>query len=243
MIADKIMTPATQHTTDYKQFKMLHDNRPIFRTHVQELVTSFREHPELIELRPILVNDQMEVVDGQHRLEAAKFLKIAVPYQVVPKLDIATAQLMNALQRSWRLIDFIHSYSGSGRPEYQKIERWLDDYSPIGPSVVLAYAVESYNKKSFKQAARLGQIKLLSDKEVEDRLEKLSSLPVPFWYYDSFASAFLRVLRTVENYDHKRMLAGIEAAEIHRQPTTMDSLRELERAYNWKKSVDIVRFF
>lgn len=236
--------PTTQHTSNYKMFRILPDNRPISRAHVQDLIKSFQENPDLIELRPILVNDDMEVVDGQHRLEACKAVGIAVPYQIVPHLTIETAQLMNALQRPWRLIDFIHSYAGSGRPEYQQLERWMDTYAPIGPTVALSYASKTQShQRSFKQAARLGQLDLLPKNVVEDRLNKLSDLPVPFWFYDSFASAFLRVLRTVEHYDHSRMVNGIRNAEITRQATTLDNLRELERAYNWKKSVDIARFF
>lgn len=238
-----LTTPEILYTTDYDKFKLLPDNRPISRKHVQSLVTSFQDNPELIRLRPILVNDKMEIVDGQHRLEAMKFLNIPVPYQMVPKITIATAQLMNALQRSWRLIDFIHSYAGSGRPEYQQIERWMDTFTPAGPSVILAYATANGRNKSFKQLARLGKLELLPNDVTEDRLGKLSDLPVSFWYHDPFAMAFLRVLKTVKDYDHERMVAGIKELEIKRQPSTLDSLRELERAYNYKKSVNLARFF
>jgi hypothetical protein len=239
------IAPETLYTTDYDQFHLIPDNRPIFRTHVQDLIMSYRESPALIRLKPVLVDGDLGVVDGQHRLEACKALGIPMPYQVVPGLTIDTAQLMNALQRPWRLIDFIHSYAGSGRPEYQQIERYIDDYAPIGPSVVLNYAggTNVRNRHSTKQRARMGKLELLPGKEAEDRLSKLSSLPVTFWHYDAFAMAFLRVLKTVEKYDHKRMVEGLKNAEIKRQATMLDNLRELERAYNFKRSADIVRFF
>ncbi len=242
---EKVKELETLYTTDYKQFHLISDNRPIFLTHVQDLITSYRENPSLIRLKPILVDENLGVVDGQHRLEACKALEVPIPYQVVPGLTIDTAQLMNALQRPWRLIDFIHSYAGAGRPAYQQIERYLNDYAPLGPSSILAYATKggTGGKHSVKQKARLGKLELLPTAWTEDRLGKLSSLPVDFWPYDSFANAFLRVLKTVPGYDHERMISGVKATELKRQPTMLDSLRDLERSYNWNKKVDIVRFF
>ncbi len=236
--------PTTQYESDHDRFRVLPDNRPVSRSHVQSLVHSFQENPTLIKLRPILVNENMEVVDGQHRLEACKVLEIPVPYQIVPTLTIATAQLMNALQRSWRLIDFIHSYAGSGKVEFQQIERYMDTFAPVGPSVALAYAdAVGYHGESTRKRARMGILELLPKEVIEDRLGKLSDLPIDFWHYDSLAMAFLRVLRTAEDYDHHRMVEGIKNIDMKRQSTFMDSLRELERAYNFNKKVDIVRFF
>jgi len=236
--------PETQHTTDYNKFKLMVDNRPLMAAHVQDLMQSYTDNANLIELRPILVNEYMEVVDGQHRLEACKKLGIEVPFQVVPHLTIATAQLMNALQRPWRMIDFIVSYAGSGNPAYQQILRWMDTFDPIGPRIALAYGRGVVNnERKTLQNIRLGKLVIGDKKLAEDRLSKLSDLPVTFWYIETFAMAFLKVLRDVENYDHDRMVNGLKNYTFQRGATTLDNLRELEAAYNWHRSVDIARFF
>ena len=58
-------------TTDYGQFKNIEGNRGINLKHVNTLVTSITEKDLQI---PIIVDQNMRVVDGQHRLEAYKKL-------------------------------------------------------------------------------------------------------------------------------------------------------------------------
>ena len=74
MLADAIPAMSQQdlqiHSTcDLGIFKILEGNRNINLGHVERLVKSIQENGFL--KMPIIVNDDFEVIDGQHRLMAA----------------------------------------------------------------------------------------------------------------------------------------------------------------------------
>lgn len=56
-------------TTQTKHFKLLAENRPVNEIHVQSLMESFSKDAYLFTL--IYVNEKLEIIDGQHRFEAA----------------------------------------------------------------------------------------------------------------------------------------------------------------------------
>ena len=58
-------------TTDYDIFKGIVGNRKVEKKHV-EMLTGAIDRNNLLNVRPIIVNEEMMVIDGQHRLEAAK---------------------------------------------------------------------------------------------------------------------------------------------------------------------------
>ena len=83
ILADAL--PAMSHndlqihsTYDLNVFKILEGNRNINLLHVERLVKSIEENGFL--KMPIIVNKNYEVIDGQHRLEAAKKSKSMVYY-------------------------------------------------------------------------------------------------------------------------------------------------------------------
>ena len=58
-------------TVRYDDFHILPGNREINQAHVLELIESFGK-ANLFDAHPVVVNEKMEVIDGQHRLEAAR---------------------------------------------------------------------------------------------------------------------------------------------------------------------------
>jgi hypothetical protein len=247
-MAIKTFTPEVQHTLNYKQFKLLPGNRPITDFHVRELAESYQSNPNLIELRPILVNERMEIVDGQHRLRACEMTKIEAPYIVAPGLTVGAAQIMNALQKPWKLLDFARSYSYSGNPEYQAFERYLDEYG-LTPTTTLKY-IHNADRNKATARFKIGAFKMPEDiASIDTRFGMLSSfgdfkgLP---WKTDRFAKAFLTAMN-LEGYDHPRMLRNMTLAlpTVKIQADKLEWLRELERVYNYniKSDTSMLRFF
>ena len=70
-----------EETTDYKQFKKVKGNRGYAQRHLKNLVSSIAQN-NLLQYSPIIVNDKMEVIDGQHRLAAAQSLGLPIYYVV-----------------------------------------------------------------------------------------------------------------------------------------------------------------
>lgn len=66
-----------EKTKNYSLFKKYAKNRDIDGRHVEKLIASIKT-ANLLDCEPILVNEKMEVIDGQHRLEAAKSLNLDI---------------------------------------------------------------------------------------------------------------------------------------------------------------------
>lgn len=66
-------------TKDYGSFKEINSNREVDQRHVRSLVAAI-EQKNLLHVNPIVCNADMEVIDGQHRLEAARALGVEIYY-------------------------------------------------------------------------------------------------------------------------------------------------------------------
>ena len=54
------------YTRDYDKFKLLEENRTVSKSHVNKLKIAIGDNPNIMRAQPILVNEDMEVIDGQH---------------------------------------------------------------------------------------------------------------------------------------------------------------------------------
>lgn len=104
-------------TREYERFKKMPGNRPVDQAHVRRLMQSMRQQDLFT---PIQCNERMEVVDGQHRLEARRQLNIHVPYYVVKgDYGLREVQKINAQQKKWGALDYLESNLELGNPEYK----------------------------------------------------------------------------------------------------------------------------
>ena len=126
-----------QQTTDYDQFKNIKANRKLYPFHIANLTTSIMTKNMLSE-NPIVVNEKMEVVDGQHRLLVAKANKLPIYFMVIPDAGITEVRLLNANNREWSLTDFIDSYVEQGRENYIWLKSFTNQYT-IAISVGLVF--------------------------------------------------------------------------------------------------------
>jgi hypothetical protein len=114
-----------QKTREYDKFNFRVDNREaINQAHVARLKESISAR-NLLEFRPIIVNVQMEILDGQHRLLAAKGLGVDIYYQVEEELRPEDIIALN-VSKSWGIGDFLNYYLKNGYPEYRKLKDFLD---------------------------------------------------------------------------------------------------------------------
>lgn len=113
-----------EKTKNYDLFKFRDDNRDkIDKTHIKKLVESIKAK-NLLEFRPILVNASMEVIDGQHRLLAAKELGIDIYYQVQKDLDSKDILLIST-SKAWTFSDYLNYYCKNHYPEYLKLQSFM----------------------------------------------------------------------------------------------------------------------
>ena len=91
-------------TNDYNTFKVMPGNRPVNKLHVRRLSQSMEEKHLM---SPILVNEKMQVIDGQHRLEAQKSLKLPVFYIINKGYGKKETHMLNSNSKDWKNDDFM----------------------------------------------------------------------------------------------------------------------------------------
>ncbi|NBW22291.1 MAG: hypothetical protein EBR82_81500 [Caulobacteraceae bacterium] len=130
ILADAI--PAMSHndlqmhsTYDLSVFKILDGNRNINLGNVERLIKSIEENGFL--KMPIIVNQNYEVIDGQHRLEAAKKLNSIIYYLKVNNYDLNTAIVLNRNQSNWSIADYIRSYCDLGYKDYIQLQQFIEE--------------------------------------------------------------------------------------------------------------------
>ena len=117
-------------TSDLTIFKQIDGNRVPNLQHVKRLADSIRVYG--MKCNPILVNEQMEVIDGQHRLMAAKEAESFVYYIIVDGYSLNEVHTLNLNQKNWTKKDFMEGYAKMGLESYVKLKTFIlknDDFS------------------------------------------------------------------------------------------------------------------
>lgn len=126
-------------TDDYNLFKKLDGNRDA--GNVTAILKSIDEVGYV--LSPILVNEDFEVIDGQHRLEALKIKKLPVVYMVQKGIGLRECQAMNTGQKNWQAMDFVRAYAQIGNDNYVRLlDLWTEYHKDFGLDGVIGIAIE-----------------------------------------------------------------------------------------------------
>jgi hypothetical protein len=107
-------------TKEYQKFTFLRANRAINKKNVERIKESIREWG-VIPGRPVLVDSDFNIIDGQHRFLALKDLGFAIPYEVIGGDVLGKTMALNSCQDHWQLIDFVKSYAEQGMDNYRKL--------------------------------------------------------------------------------------------------------------------------
>tara|TARA_R100000908_G_scaffold28528_1_gene13003 strand:+ start:448 stop:1218 length:771 start_codon:yes stop_codon:yes gene_type:complete len=112
---EKVEYTPTYITKQYDIFCFLDGNRNINKLHVNRLKQSMKQK-YLFTL--IMVNENLEVIDGQHRLEACKQLQLPVRYIIADGYGLAEVQRLNANSKTWNADDYMNGYCNLGFKNY-----------------------------------------------------------------------------------------------------------------------------
>lgn len=141
-------------TKNYDQFKSITSNRELDELHVKRLMASIEKN-NLLELNPIIVNENMEIIDGQHRLEAARRLNVPVFYNTgdVSEEDIST---LNSVSKRWSAMDYINYYTIKKRPGFDKLSHFISEHPHLNVSTILRLIAGEFETTKLKLEA--GQV-------------------------------------------------------------------------------------
>lgn len=164
------MQKKIERTNNYKKFKKLQGNRDVSPTRVKKIVESINKVGYVTS--PVIVNENMEVIDGQGRLQALQYLGLPVEYIVHKGVGIDACLSMNIHQSNWTMRDYIKSYADRGIQGYVYTQKLLEEFADLSISAVLM-ATQGTNKVQKKVYG--GDI-LVNQEQYEIAKEKLEYL-------------------------------------------------------------------
>lgn len=227
-------------TTDYFLFKSIEGNRNKNLLHINRLKDSMTEK---YLFTVIIVNENYEIIDGQHRFEVIKELKLPMNYIICDGYGLNEVHLLNQNSKNWNSDDYLEAYCNLKYPHYLNYAIFKDRYK-LGHSVCMAIAsniasgantahVKDFYKgefvfKDFKKSCRLAE-----------KIEILGQ------YYDgnkrrSFVLAMLQLFKN-DNFEFTELLQKLKT-----QPTalvdcsnTTQYISLIEEIYNYRRKVKV----
>ena len=155
-------------TTNYTKFRRLVGNRDVTETRINKILRSIDSVGQIIS--PIIVNENMEVIDGQARIEAFKRRGLPVYYIEVNGLGEAECIAMNINQSNWRFIDYIQFYAETGNINYTYLLRLLQIYQKLLPITAVLHAITGFSRADTKAVIKG---RLICDECIYNRARKM----------------------------------------------------------------------
>lgn len=113
-------------TSNYKMFKHKKGNRDIEGN--AKLEAELRKHGMLV---PAIVNDNYEIIDGQHRITLAEEIKIPVLFIILPGAGEQEMLSINNTARQWSPVDFVNLYKKQGVEVYKTFSALMSKYDVL----------------------------------------------------------------------------------------------------------------
>ena len=232
MINKKSKTPRLQKTTNYERFPSHKHQRSINEQHVRKLTASMKNQG-FIPSFPITIesNGSSRVLDGHHRIKAAKLAGVPI-YFVEVEAGPSISEI-NASQKNWTATDYLMSYVRAGNKDYIKVYNWVSKYRisigtfvrimvPNGMSGFAAGRMRTKSEAYLKDLCR-----------IRDKCEDVTGEKAParlFYAAHSFkATPTLSVDRLLTGLSHVR--SKLKAAR-----DTNSFLAVFEEGYNYSRS-------
>ena len=224
-------------TTDYDKFILTDKNRnQIKKSNIVKVVNSILTK-NLLHLRPIEVNSKMEVIDGQHRLLAAKSLGLPIYYVVKDELEDDDIILLNQ-STNWENADYFNYYIKKGNPNYINLDRFIKTHNL--PLSIALRVIRKENEDVLK-LFRNGDLKFKNEDmgsliewchETEGyiRLMNEKSSYVKSW---RFWKAMLKLFRH-PNFEYEQFRKNLEKliGRLGPRYSSEDYFKELRYVYN-----------
>jgi hypothetical protein len=229
-------------TTDYSIFKKMDGNRGLNKRKIERIIKEISSGNDILDEVPILVAENMEVRDGQHRLAIAQSLKRPVHYIIhKKKMSMYQVARVNTNVEKWKPADFINCYIKAGNDNYKLIKKFIDTYGiAVGSALVMLkkgtfnhtggmdatsklnteFETGVFEVKSYRQACQLAEI-----------CKSFSEFPA--WNSRSFIIAISRIVQK-NQCDFSVLIKKFKAypKRLLQQPNYKGYLANLEEVYN-----------
>lgn len=224
-------------TNDLSIFKSIDGNRVPNLQHIKRLSKSISVYG--MKCNPILVNEQMEVIDGQHRLAAAKEANSFVYFIIVDGYDLKDVHTLNLNQKNWTKKDFMEGYANMGVESYVKLRKFSFKNTDFSFTDCISLCQNKSGKDTPSQKFEEGTWKAGDFNIAQDYANKIRMIKPYYIGFNrtNFVTTMISLFNN-EKFDFNEFMH-----KLRLQPTSLVDCvnREqyktlIEDIYNWKRS-------
>lgn len=241
--AAPLALPGTVYqTTDYDQFHLLPENRPVDPAHVRKLVAQIGAR-NLLHTQPLDVTADLGIIDGQHRLAAARELGLPVYYKIGEQLSGADITALNVARKNWQGADYLHYWTVKGRTDYVALTAFMQRHPTL--SFSNAKMMLGVTNKGAAEEFRLGHWKAgeaYKAEQVASLVERITAEVRTFKQsaHTGFVAALHHCVTSVDGFDAKELMRTILNQPLSLVPCAGHKqwLEMLGKLYNYRKNAE-----
>lgn len=200
-------------TTNYDQFIFRNDNRAaICPSHVEKIMRSI-ESKNLLEYRPICVNEKFEVLDGQHRLLAAKKLGVDIYYMIQKESSAGDIIRLN-VSKQWSTHDYLNFYVSQGNIHYINLKNFQKTHNlPISVAINIVTGHQG-SRRAYKEGRLIYNPTIFKEHiincwETVNYIKRVKGNHAKFTENSRFWSALLKLTRH-KDFDPNKWFKNLE---------------------------------
>lgn len=228
-----------KRTKDYSIFKFHGQNRGINPNHVRKLKRSILENGWL-NGSLIVIDGKGNVIDGQHRLMAAKEVGSSVDYVVEKKATVDSIRMLNTNAKNWNIIDHLKYHVKNGNQDYMLLDRFMKNFPHLRPTECMML-VKNSNSSAERGSFERGDFKVSDMKIAYKWGHNIMKLQYIFDGYNKsiFVRAMIKVFQNPQ-FDFDQFLHKVQLRKsmIHMCGTVDQYVEMIEKIYNYKRKVD-----
>ena len=219
-------------TFDYSQFSFLQGNRHINVANLRNVRNSIlKKHLEV----PIIVNDNLEIIDGQHRFTVCKELSLPIYFIIISGYGRSETELLNTASRKWTPEDYLESYCDLGLEQYIRAKKFME-YTGLTLPVCREFLEESPNSGKRAIAFKNGEFQPRDLRRSYEEYKMYTNFnSCPAYGNTLFVRSLINIFRS-ESYNHEIMKQKLEhsAYKIEVRSHMIEYFKLIEEVYNYR---------
>ena len=228
-------------TMEYDKFRFLEGNRELRQSNVGKLRESMIEQQLVI---PICVNENFEIIDGQHRFTVCKELGKPVYYYIQEGYGLSEVERANRSNTNWCLNDFLHSFVLKNNEHYKRIDDICNEYNVLASDVLRVLAKIERKQQCEMQAIFKEEKLIVTDEKYDALIKFFDALTLfevfPLYTKTKFITAYSELYFYAE-YDHEFMTEKYSKyGSVLKHCTTKDEYLDIlcNRIYSARRRSD-----
>lgn len=211
---------------------------------IKKIVREVERGVNLLKHSPIIVNEDMEIIDGQHRFMVSKSLGENVFYVILKEADLSIVPAINSNTTKWKASDFMGSFLDLKKQPYIELQEFCDRFPRVSLQTALKLfhtgTVSGHNALEAFCGGDLSSEYKDTAYELAQQLNTLS--PYMSNAFSSRMFTVIKLLRHNGKYDHELMLRKLAESgkRIDELSTVKGIIINMEAIINHKAHTRII---